>query len=272
MLVAYKRTGSTFLGDLLGRRADVFYWYEPLAKGRVRNYFKERNLLFYVLCSIPEVWKPFVDCFKRKDESCAQVLQDSCKHSEHRMVKILRIDVKSVGSMLETNPRLKMVLLFRDPRGSMNSRLTTAFYQKYVRNISQISNNADMLCSRMRADMSAGKKLKIKYPGRVILLQYEDLDDSENKLNKLYDFLNIEPPKQRTVTVVKNGEHVNDKPAGFHPFSYRHEMPFHVNQIMNAHCSDIYKKLGLRKFENEDNYKNDKISVIVNKLPFAILP
>ncbi|WAR16149.1 hypothetical protein MAR_030743, partial [Mya arenaria] len=150
-----------------------------------------------------EVWKPFVDCFKRKDESCAQVLQDSCKHSEHRMVKILRIDVKSVGSMLETNPRLKMVLLFRDPRGSMNSRLTTAFYQKYVRNISQISNNADMLCSRMRADMSAGKKLKIKYPGRVILIQYEDLDDSENKLNKLYDFLNIEPPKQRTVTVVK---------------------------------------------------------------------
>ncbi|XP_052761703.1 uncharacterized protein LOC128204329 [Mya arenaria] len=320
MLIAYKRTGSTFLGDLLGRRADVFYWYEPLAEGRIKNYLKGRNLLCeyskpscrniseadeksavnaishlsdifscnvarrvnqissldYIWKLTPASWRPFVNCTKnlgnRHVQRCAHVLQDSCKHSQHRMVKILRIDVEIVGSMLESNPRLKMVLLFRDPRGSMNSRLTTTWYRKFVNTDSKKSDDAEVLCSRLTDDISAGKILKAKFPGRVILLQYEDFDGYEDKLHMLYDFLNIGPPKEGAVTVFKKGEHVNHKAAGFHPFNYRHEMSFRVNEIINVHCSDVYKELGLRQFDNENDYKNDNISVIIDKLPFAIMP
>jgi len=45
LIVAQKRTGSTFLGTFLGSRDDTFYWHEPLRFTHRYHYFRDDDLL-----------------------------------------------------------------------------------------------------------------------------------------------------------------------------------------------------------------------------------
>lgn len=220
-------------------------------------------------------WTKYVECSGKSgktNKGCLQVLEDSCHQSKHRMVKVLRISLDTVSDMLETNPRLKIVQLYRDPRGSMNSHLTTGWYESQLKTNTAINNDAQVLCSRLINDIYEGKRIKERYPDRVMLLQYEDFDGLQDKVQKLYDFLAIGRPDTDFIhkvetTEVKVG---NDKNPGFHPFTYRQKLPYDVNQIMNKHCMEVYRELGLRAFTSEKDFRDESISPILGKLPFAL--
>ncbi|WAR31660.1 CHST1-like protein [Mya arenaria] len=316
MLVAYMRTGSTFLGDVLGRRQDVFYWYEPLIKGRSENYLRGADMLcnyFRPNCEIisihdmrsgvnaldlltdifdcnirgnideisglpyiwktpPPSWRDFVNCthrYTRKDPRCAGILQKSCTNSNHRMVKVLRMDLETLGGLLHTNPQLKIVLLLRDPRGSMNSRLSTTWYKGYINTDAHVNDDAKVLCSRLLNDINTGKRLQLLHPDRMIIIQYEGIGTTD-KIEALYKLLDLDKLEKDIVEPVDLKDHTAQSKSGFHPFAFRQKLPWSVNIIMNRHCADVYKELGLRPFEREGDFRNETIPVIIDKLPFSL--
>lgn len=203
-----------------------------------------------------------------KHPTCVSKLSQSCLEARHRLVKVLRMDLKQASDLLDTNPRLKIVQLFRDPRGSMNSHLHTDWYSLNINSIEKVEDDAIVLCSRLRNDISVGEKLIGRYPGRVKIVQYEDLDGAE-KYRKLMKFLDFDVDKN--IPRGKRSLGYYTQKAGFHPFNYRVNLRWETVEILNKHCSDVYDLLGLRMFNSESELKNMSINGVIDTLPFRII-
>ncbi|XP_045165955.2 carbohydrate sulfotransferase 1-like [Mercenaria mercenaria] len=326
LLVAYMRTGSTFLGKVLGWRDDVFFWFEPLRKDRNWQYLRGNDLLCQDLkpaCEItasnqqkialrflldifdcnlqpydsmptdinfktellPPSWFEYAKCKKSLNKSltCNTALTNSCKKTKHRIAKVLRIDLEGTASLLERNPRLKIVQLLRDPRAIMNSHLRTGWYGMNLKSHQQIEADSIVLCSRLRNDILAGKSLMKLYPDRVRLLQYEDFKNLDEKVQKLYKFLNMELISQQNniLQSLKEDNSLHAKMSstnvkyerhdGFHPFLFREQMDWVIAETVHKHCGDVLRELGLRQFKTEEEYRDLTQNVVIDKLPFELM-
>ncbi|XP_053376682.1 carbohydrate sulfotransferase 1-like [Mercenaria mercenaria] len=229
-------------------------------------------------------WTEYAECKKsmKKSPSCNILLVNSCKKARHRIAKVLRIDLEGTSSLLERNPRLKIVQLLRDPRAIMNSHLQTGWYGMNLKSHQQIEADSIVLCSRLRNDILAGKSLMKLYPDRVRLLQYEDFKNLDEKGQKLYKFLNMELISQENNILQSlkkdNLQHSEtpstnekyDRRDGFHPFLFREQMDWNVTEIVHKHCTDVLRELGLRQFKTEAEYRDLTQNVVINKLPFEL--
>ena len=201
LLVAYFRSGSSFLGDLMQQNCRTFYSFEPLhymTEG-VRIPDARTNEALYVLgkifdCSFPEIthyvkWalKPenrFLFRWNRmlwtrcrvKPVSCfnAAFVKDVCKRSRVQVIKTTRIHMRHVRLLIEsldksTRSCLKVVYLVRDPRGIFNSR------KNLIWCANKTCADPRVLCSDMQQDLQEFKKLKSTMPGQVSIVRYEDL-------------------------------------------------------------------------------------------------
>ncbi|WAR31661.1 hypothetical protein MAR_034203 [Mya arenaria] len=294
MLVAYMRTGSTFIGDVLGRREDVFYWFEPLHKQRMLQYLRGRHFLcnyFRPICQLISIHDSrsgvyaldlLTNIFNCNITGTIEeisglkyiwhtprMLEKSCTNAKHRMVKVLRMDLETLAGLLHTNPRLKIVLLLRDPRGSMNSHLTTTWYKGFLDTDEHVNDDALVLCSRLLNDIKTGKRLQLLHPDRMIIIQYEDID-TENKMEALSKLVDLDKLGENTFKLVTREDHVGTANSGFHPFNFRQQLNWTVNVMMNRHCADVYKELGLRQFDREEDLRDETIPVVINKLPFSV--
>lgn len=92
--------------------------------------------------------------------------------------------------LMEVNPRLKIVHLVRDPRAIINSRLYSRFYP--IANPRTNNSLEQNLCEKMRTDINEALQLREDFPGRVIILYYEDLMDNLHvRLKQIYENLNL---------------------------------------------------------------------------------
>ncbi|XP_052795311.1 carbohydrate sulfotransferase 4-like [Mya arenaria] len=260
ILSAYMNSGSRFTGRLLGFRPDTFYFYEPLYKFSVWDYFagkdmrcstvigecrrtkvddinffrpnpyentkekivkkipnslKPTELLLSVVSKILSCdlvplkdviqdrvqelssyvgpsWKTYRDCLSRfiGKSVCLRDLQDVCRRSTVRFIKLLRLTLGSLQPLLENNEHLKVVHLFRDPRAIIHSRMYTRYYPTNEKEQEAVAKG---LCDKMLKDYFSGVKLMKQYPGRVMFLYYEDLlEHLHVRLKELYSLLNIE--------------------------------------------------------------------------------
>ncbi|KAH3779695.1 carbohydrate sulfotransferase 1-like [Dreissena polymorpha] len=323
ILLAYMRSGSTFLGNLLGWRPDVFYWFEPLRNLRLWDYIRDFDLLCNVVqpsCNIiPETdarslqnalsllddilhcrlahrvnestdlnyspeqaspsWQRHLNCTAVNNGSklhpkCVSYLEEDCHKASHRMVKALRIDLNSVSLLLHNNPRLKIVHLLRDPRGIINSRLRTFWYAAFLKTDAAISDDIQVICSRLRNNIESGIRLLKIYPNRVKLIQYEDgFNVKSPKISKLYEFLNIDEPKDIHANEIDklSSTYYANRTDGFNPFLYRQQLPWNVVAMVNNHCADVMSNMGLRMFRSEAELRNESIPVIYSKLTYTIL-
>ncbi|XP_045166790.2 carbohydrate sulfotransferase 4-like [Mercenaria mercenaria] len=328
LAVAYMRTGSTFLGKVLGWRNDVFFWFEPLRKYGAWQYLRQNDLLCHILrpnCEIlsensirhpkkaqrflldmfdchlqpydnmptdinfnpkllPPSWTEYAKCKKSMNASftCNKLLVNSCKTAKHRIAKVLRTDLEGTIPLLKNNPRLKIVHLLRDPRAIMNSHLRTWWVRKELKTYTQIEADSIVICSRMRSDILAGKSLMKLYPDRVRLLQYEDFNNLDENVQKLYKFLNMEfTSQQDNILRSLKKDSPRDKPTskknvtyiaydGFHPFDFRQKMGWNISAIVQKYCGDVLRDLGLRQFKTEAEYLNLSQNVVIDKLPFQL--
>ena len=164
LIAATWRSGSTFLGDLLSRYPGVFYSYEPLYYYDPDDgAFKDDRKINFEKKMSPWHIKFLLDVFKCKPESGYFIhamepkhhhifarnfrLWNVCKHllSERfacfipdlylqvcpifpiRVIKTVRMRVTETERLLldsEIKQTLKIVVLVRDPRGIINSRVS----------------------------------------------------------------------------------------------------------------------------------------------------
>ena len=333
ILSAYKHSGSSITGKVLGGRPDAFYVYEPLWKVLRDSFYKgpdlrcldsgkycinltrefsdktqgdndsEKNLtrhykqgtnqmlnktLGYLQsifqCSFhnyvqyfedPETntllggphsmvyfkgknWGPFKSCIKRNTEPyerCWKETESVCRATKHRVIKLLRMSLDNLAPLLQENSRLKVIYLYRDPRGIYNSQHGAS------RNISKTDKNFNntrqvvkSLCDRMHWDLTAGKELKANFPGRVKIIQYESLGDLLAVGRDMYAFLGMSYSDTNEKELVRMATPRGNK--GFHPFKYRTNLSWDVVTLFETECAESLDKLGYTRYQNEKHLRD----------------
>ena len=153
LLLTTWRSGSTFTGDILNQYPATFYYFEPLhyyANRREKDAIQSEDIFLKSLfqCSFNKDNFGYLQhvaqwansfLFKKHNwrlwDSCRNVLplntmcflpeflSFACRLHPIRLIKTVRIRLKSLASLLEDPQlKLKVILLVRDPRGVFNSR------------------------------------------------------------------------------------------------------------------------------------------------------
>ena len=195
LIVTRSRSGSSFLGDLLNRYPGTFYTYEPLSIldnfitffnfdkmslnrqekiDLIKSVFKCTPSKEYI--SFARLWNYGFDKNFRFKTACENVLEDkgacdhprvynsSCSLFPIRLMKTIRLPFEDAESILldpEIGQTIKIVFLFRDPRGRIQSLKYITEWCKDKNNLCNITN----MCRDLELQTLAASKLKEKYPG-----------------------------------------------------------------------------------------------------------
>lgn len=121
-------------------------------------------------------WDSYKICRDNEQNSltdCLKKAEPSCKSAKHRVVKLLRMTLDNLETLLLRNDHLKVIHLFRDPRGILNSQLHTSWFPVEGDNEESVTKNIKVMCERLLLDLQTGKQLQMDFPDRVKLVQYE---------------------------------------------------------------------------------------------------
>ena len=191
----------------------------------------------------------------RKKSDCLPVVTNDCKKSPVRVIKSVRLSLDIVRPLLQRDPALKLIHLFRDPRGIIYSRLVkTRWYPLNIKkgNFTPIERHVRLLCNRMFEDAKAGRQLMDLFPNRVKLIRYEDiLSYTMNEhIHQLKQFLDMSFNEKRVKTNVRS---LNEWVA---------KLDKKVVEIVDSHCSRVYDNLGYIKLDDIKHVKEDRKSFL----------
>ena len=143
------RSGSTFLGELLSMIPGTFYSFEPLLEKLLRNdrtsrpppseilsgvlncnlsqhefgesmsWVLKHNRRYYDMCTALMMRKSYVEynlC------SSTKIMENACRRLPIHLAKTVRFRMSQLKELMAHMPDLKVVALFRDPRGILSSR------------------------------------------------------------------------------------------------------------------------------------------------------
>ncbi|KAL1448311.1 hypothetical protein MTO96_044098 [Rhipicephalus appendiculatus] len=236
LVVAYFRSGSSFLGHLLSANPRTFYHYEPLwmlsNASRLRGEGALRGLDYVT---------DFFGCDFVKHSDYLQLainhthpfrqnthLWDACKGVKrvcldpdflNAVMKVTRIDMETVRSYLLDGPmstaqELSVVHLVRHPHAIWLSRQQRPFCTAVPN-----CTSAAVLCDEIEHDMDVFDKVSQEFPGRVIQVRYEDLVlDALNVTSKMYDALGM-PFTESVRRFIESHTHETNVTVQRHPFA-----------------------------------------------------
>ena len=200
-------------------------------------------------------WNQFKECRDVKKlpfNYCLLLAKKSCILAKHRIIKLLRMTLDNLEPLLKTNPRLKVIHLFRDPRGIFNSQIGAFLYPVDDEKLVRIRGAVKIMCERLRIDLQASYMLKAVYPDRFKVIQYEHFFDNplSDAARDLYEFAGIEyDSKQQQIIETKFNRNTGGT-KGFHPFSYRTKLPWSVVEMFNEECSEVLDRLGYTRYKD----------------------
>ena len=186
LVVTRARSGSSFLGELLSQYPGTFYSYEPLItlKGD-KNTTDQIELLRQVFhcepgkdyVEYPRSWNLLLYYNLRFFHSCNNILKNNaacympevyhsvCPMFPLRLIKTIRLPFEEANTLLidpEIGKTLKIVFLFRDPRGVFQSLKSKVHWCKAAGSC-EISN----FCNGVQNDVKAALDLKKQFPGKI---------------------------------------------------------------------------------------------------------
>ena len=190
LIVTRGRSGSSFLGDLLNSYPGSFYIFEPLHK---KNEYERMNkktikgnkvIESIFKCELPElpnfIWRNFGPFEKLKEKASIwktstekskasnQIFSNTCKKFPKRLVKTIRLPFEDAEYLLldpEIGKNLKVIFLFRDPRGRYQSLISKVNTKKNYKEWCQY-HNISYFCNEHHVDVKAAMNIQNQYPGK----------------------------------------------------------------------------------------------------------
>lgn len=277
LLVAYFRSGSSFLGDLLQQNWKSYYTYEPLhhmtrqmkidgpaniteAYKVIRNIFDcEFNDLDEYIRWVNDKayllrWNKFLWGISRFRSPLydRSTFHETCIHAKYNIMKAVRLKMKHLPALYERlkDMRLKIIFLVRDPRGIYNSRKTMEWC-----NTEKVCFDIASICEEMGEDLEYyDRARKVIGDKDLIFLKYEDLArDPMAEAKKLFAQLDI--PFSSSVSRFLRTHTKARASKGEEPYStYRSNSTLTANQWMKklnateiqsaqTQCQAILKRL-----------------------------
>ena len=212
LLVSDYRSGSSLLGEMFNQNDDVFYLFEPLL-GVIGPSAQKRFLERLLSCN-PLHWG-FLR--RSRQNGCGEFQEETadyrhclkntnstaeCLKYEITVAKFIRLrgiqSIKDFGIL--DKPNVFVVHSFRDPRGTINSRLSYDVVNYNGKKIPRdeltediVGNIANSLCWRYYNDSVFGDSLHNKYT-RVT---YEDVcTDPETNIRHVYKMIGQVAPQR----------------------------------------------------------------------------
>lgn len=214
LIMAYFRSGSSFVGDLLQQNWKTFYSFEPLhymtRQTRIgqQNITEATNLINSILsCDFDNSsytnwaknnsylfrWNRFLwnVCKFRSVSLCFDdnFLSQVCRRSKYNIIKTVRLRIKDLELLLKQmgTSNLKVIYLVRDPRGIYNSRKSMEWCNKdECRKLTNI-------CAEMRQDLLDYDRLKLLLGNNLITIRYEDISlEPMAQVKQLFNSINID--------------------------------------------------------------------------------
>ncbi|KAG8234041.1 hypothetical protein J437_LFUL014128 [Ladona fulva] len=297
VLVTTWRSGSTFLGDVLNSQPANFYHYEPLLPlgiiqvGEKSPYANSsiaslRQLLLCNYTGMEDSYLAYGQEHKwlmshntRLWDSCGgnhelcwnpDFLTRSCRLFPFQSMKVVRLRLRLAATLLQDKSlNVRMILLVRDPRGTMQSRRHREWCPP-----SPDCSDPKRLCKDLVDDYWAAVELRKLYPDRFLVLRYEDLSLNPSTVTQsLFEFLGL--AQGIGVPVEENKDETLLHPAIIHflethtkadqggvssthrdsrtaPFRWRKELsPIEINSIQSS-CREAlhlwgYKEMSIKK-------------------------
>ncbi|XP_075530655.1 carbohydrate sulfotransferase 5-like [Dermacentor variabilis] len=215
LVIAYYRSGSSLVGELLSSGPRTFFHFEPLhiftiadriRRGRERHAFQLVDEL--VRCRMQNVplytaWLERTESYVHNTflvnvcgtgESCTSPshLAALCSRAETAVFKFTRLHMAQVAAWIKRNTgiahNVRVVHVVRDPRGIYASRMALDWCANY-----EECRSPEVLCSHMRQDIEDFRKLTAKLSSsRTVTVRFENLlGDPYKEAKRLYSHLGL---------------------------------------------------------------------------------
>ena len=282
------RSGSTFLGDLINSYPGTFYFPEPLhyeTKTDELTFFK--NLLnckleeehvkhmskFSTLMSDNWRWNNICNKVLKGTAACYKtfLFQSACELHPLRLIKTVRFPMSEVEGILAdpTLPKFKVIALFRDPRGIMNSRSNL----KWCGDLEHCGDTKTV-CELFNSNMDATFRLAEKFPGRVHLVRYEDLSmDPYRNAQDILRFLDL--PQDPRIEQFLEKHTKGDKKVPKRNFNYntfrnssatafawRSKIDHDYSEEIQRMCKNLMEVLGYKLFQSESELRDIQVNAL----------
>lgn len=284
IIIATWRSGSTFLGDILNSIPGNYYHYEPLLDHgivQIRGPPRAKQALRYI--------KQLLSCnYTGMDEYLAygqehtwlfthntrlwekcleyphlcwlpQFLNRFCSLFPFQSMKLVRLRLKLAEELLaDEKLGVKVVLVVRDPRGTMQSR----------RHRDWCPGNPDcddpaLLCADLVADYSEALHLVQEYPRSFRVVRYEDFSvDPYKGTENLFKFLGMDfGPEVRKFLDTHTKSNAGGVSSTFRnskaaPFHWRSDLTFSEVQSIQRKCSSAMDLWGYVKAANASHQRS----------------
>lgn len=274
LIVTSWRSGSTFLGQILSEHPGVYNHYEPLMhvgleqirpgdprvdsaiqhlKDLLHCKYSNQDFLKKIQESMQDmlshnahVWQACVLGPNRNVCSLSNFLEEACHKFPALTMKMVRLRLNLTRQLLD-DPSVKVLYLVRDPRATMNSRLSS------VKWCSQSIDCIDpgRLCDDIQSDLDAFESLSAEFPGRVALIKYETMAKSPHAtFRSIFNFAGLFYTRKIREEVEKHTSRDEN-----HPWStvrksaervdlWRQKLDTKSISNIQSVCSNVLAKLG----------------------------
>ncbi|XP_017153845.1 carbohydrate sulfotransferase 4 isoform X1 [Drosophila miranda] len=285
VVVTSWRSGSTFLGDILNSIPGNYYHYEPLLDfgikqvrdpddqdlavqnlknllncdyadmtdylnfGKTHTYLFEHNTRLWDVCrEYPRFcWRP-------------HFLTRFCRLFPIQSMKTVRLRLSQAEKLLEDQSlsNVRIVLLVRDPRGTMQSRRHRVWCAGH-----EDCEDARLVCQDLQDDYKTAELLLEKYPSRFRTLRYEDLSLNPSEMTQdILQFygLPFDPAVEEfldTHTKVNiGGVSSTYRDSRSAPFHWMQDLkPDDIKQIQDV-CVEAMDLWGYRRIDSFSNFSS----------------
>lgn len=175
---------------------------------------------------------------------------------------MLRISAEFIENLLQINPKLQIVYLYRDPRAIISSRLKSK-----ARPIREL---VTAVCNKMDKDSSTVIQMASKYPQNVILVSAESIaKDPVHISRKLFEFLDVKFTKsdENQINSLSNWDSKGKKmrEGNFNPYKnngyassmkWRTVLSGDIKAIVDTLCQSVYQRLGYLNMSSTEYFRN----------------
>ena len=172
---------------------------------------------------IVRIFEKYHSCFRlyRRgvDRNCVEVLRKVISDRRLRATKVVRATMDSMRPLLLALPNLRVIHLVRDPRAVALSRIRFgesgrgAYTLSIQKSESYVVAEASLYCHHVTADIRSRLVLEHEFPGRILLIRYEDvIANPEQTFRDIYEFLDEPLPKatiEEMQKMVQKGQEMN---------------------------------------------------------------
>ncbi|XP_071113113.1 carbohydrate sulfotransferase 1-like isoform X2 [Haliotis cracherodii] len=300
ILLTYMRSGSTFTGDILSAHPDVFYFFEPLhflsqekhtvfdylglrqkAGHNHKSYIMRSTMSALLNCEFEKIdidtlsqfhlqhsrsTKPYNDCLTANPGvlgvlRCLHYLYKACCSAQVLLSKTISLGAKMTGELMDSDPRLRVIHLVRDPRATIWAEGRFHVYKQ-----KDFKTFVVTFCERLLTDLQNIKAIKQRNPNRAYVVLYENLAKRPLILTKeLYNVMNL--PMMKSVF-----NHVRNKSMEGHEENcsmciskadsartsqeWRLHLEYDKVKYIDAECQQVYGFLGYKPAESKAVYTN----------------